>query len=326
MSLPKSIAWLPLIIVGLAGCAGLQPPPGAPNAADILSKLPASTAATVVNIPPGPQHQTLPDFLGITRCCYQAGVCCETIRAEAAFCFPALAGLIQPGAGIPAPGDLGANPPASVQAASDVKAKEAQAQAKIEALRFLADFGCGCYNEKSKKKIKVKQDGKEVEVEVGEIEFAFYDALGDCTEEVRFEALKALRKVATQCHDHHCCGCNEKACCSELIQNKVRELAYDKNDMGCFMEPSERVRRLARIVLCKCGPVIVKPQPVEPIPPKVEIKERKEVPTDQPGRKEVANPLNGAAQVPNGTALPPAKLPPQVGTPLPPPQTNKVPQ
>src|SRR5215213_5465236 len=221
-----------LLITAYAGCAGLQPPPAIPkpiSPADLIKAVPQGNNTTLVNVaPPSNVHQTLPDFLGITRCCYSSIACCETLRAQAAFCFPNLAGIIQPGAGILSPADA-AGQPAAVAAAADIKAKEEGAQAKIQALRYLANFGCGCYNKD------------------GSVETAFYDSLSDCTEEVRYEAVLALRKVACNCHCHKCQGCNETACCTEKIQKKLRELAYEKDDMGCPIEPSERVRREARL-------------------------------------------------------------------------------
>ncbi len=289
MTLPKWTTWLLLAVLGAAGCAGLQPPPTpqALSPADLIKSIPQGNNTTLVNVaPPCCVHQTLPDFLGITRCCYQAGVCCETIRAEAAYCFPALAGVIQPGAGILATAPDGA--PASVAAAAGIKANEDAAAAKIAALRYLALFGCGCYNKD------------------GSVEKAFYDSLGDCTEEVRYEAVLALRKVACGCCT--CGGCNEKACCSEKIQKKLHEMAYETNDMGCPMEPSERVRREARLTLRQCGPPICKPEPAT------------EKPESQPihsseGKMGPTNPPQGAADGEKPLLPPPAKsdqpLPPQ---------------
>jgi hypothetical protein len=140
-----------------------------------------------------------------------------------------------------------AGQPSAVSAAADIKAKEDQAQAKIQALRYLAQFGCGCYNKD------------------GSVETAFYDSLSDCTEDVRYEAVLGLRKTA--CGGCKCQGCNEKACCSEKIQKKLREMAYDTDETGCFKEPSDRVRREARLALRQCSSVVVKPEPAAPETP-----------------------------------------------------------
>ena len=246
MTLPRCNALTILLVLsGLAGCAGIPGGvpggiPKAPSPADLIKAIPQGNNTTLVNVaPPSNIHQTLPDFLGITRCCLQGQACCAYLQSEAAFCFPGLAGLF-PGAGIPSPADALGGPPA-VAAAADIKAKEDAAQAKIQALRYLANFGCGCYNAD------------------GSVEKAFLAALDDCTEAVRYEACLALRKVANgKCKN---CHCNEKACCSEKIQKKLREIAYETDDMGCPKEPSERVRRLARLILCECGPAMVKPEP-----------------------------------------------------------------
>ncbi len=283
---------LTLIIVlsGIAGCAGVPAAiPKAPSPADLIKAIPQGNNTTLVNVaPPSHNFPTLLDFLGVTRCCYEGQACCTYLQSEAAFCFPALGGVIAPGAGIPTNIDP-ANQPPSVAAAAGIKAKEGEAQAKIQALRYLAEFGCGCYNAD------------------GSVEKAFLSALDDCTEAVRYEAVMALRKVA-KCGCHHCsrCTCNEKACCSEKIQKKLWDMAYGTDDMGCPKEPSERVRRLARLVLCECGPPIVKPEPAP----------EKPVPKPE-GPKE--GPRASAAATHGATGEEKATLPP----PIPPPPAQK---
>jgi hypothetical protein len=138
------------------------------------------------------------------------------------------------------PANLSDSAPAAVQTAAEIQAQEAQAAQKIAALRFLATIGCrGCY------------EG---------VEDAFIAGLEDCTEEVRYEAAKAIRDTTT-----HCCQlCNSDKCCSEKIQKKLREMAYETDDNGCPKEPSDRVRRQARLALAECGPPPVVPQQVPP--------------------------------------------------------------
>jgi hypothetical protein len=140
-----------------------------------------------------------------------------------------------------------------VGVAADIKAAEADAQAKIAALRYLAEIGCGVCGHPP----------------YTEVEGAFVAALDDCTEAVRFEALLALRKTTCGKHKHHCEACGGKACCSEKIQKKLRELAFETDDDGCPKEPSERVRRKARLVLEDCGPAPV--EYTEPVQEQPEI-------------------------------------------------------
>jgi hypothetical protein len=244
------------VLVGLAGCAGIPPAaiPKAPTPADLIKAIPQGNNTTLVNVaPPSPVHQTLPQFLGIPNCVAATQVCCQQVLAQTAICFPALAGILPGGPGQLFPFDP--NSPAgqspAVQTANKIKAEEDAAQAKIAALRYLATIGCaGCYPG---------------------VEDAFIAALDDCTEAVRYEATLAIRKTACNCHKcEQCkggCGCNKDSCCSEKIQKKLRELAYDTDDDGCPKESSERVRRNARLALRQCGPAAVKPEPVaEPTP------------------------------------------------------------
>jgi hypothetical protein len=170
--------------------------------------------------------------------------CCSLTASQVAFCFPGLAGLLDglgPVLPLTDPANLSDSAPAVVQTAAEIQAQEAQAAQKIAALRFLATIGCrGCY------------EG---------VEDAFIAGLEDCTEEVRYEAAKAIRDTTT----HICQMCNSDKCCSEKIQKKLRELAYETDDSGCPKEPSERVRRQARLALAECGPPAAAPQPV-PVP------------------------------------------------------------
>jgi hypothetical protein len=173
--------------------------------------------------------------------------CCSLTAAQVAFCFPGLAGLLDglgPVLPLTDPANLSDSAPAVVQTAAEIQAQEAQAAQKIAALRFLATIGCrGCY------------EG---------VEDAFIAGLEDCTEEVRYEAVKALRDTATT----PCQLCNSDKCCSEKIQKKLREMAMETDDSGCPKEPSDRVRRQARLALAECGPP--PPAPAEETRPIIE--------------------------------------------------------
>src|SRR5438477_8410412 len=45
-----------------------------------------------------------------------------------------------------------------------------------------------------------------------------------------------------------------RSCCSEEISNKLYEIAYERDDTGCYLEPSERVRLAAAEALRTCCP------------------------------------------------------------------------
>jgi hypothetical protein len=158
------------------------------------------------------------------------------------------------------PANLSESAPESVAKAAEIKAQEDQAAQKIAALRYLATIGCGgCYPS---------------------VEDAFISGLEDCTEEVRWEAVKALRDTSTTA----CAFCNKEACCSEKIQKKLRELAMETDDSGCPKEPSDRVRRQARLALAECGP----PPPEPPVEPDPDIREGR--PAEEPAEGQDAPP------------------------------------
>jgi len=232
-----------IILAALAGCAAVPPEPLPPptSPADLLRAATEGDTTAVAITAPSSAHPTLPEFLGIPQCCAAMQRCCSLTASQIAFCFPGLAGLLdgfQPVLPLDDPANLSESAPESVSKAAEIKAQEDQAAQKIAALRYLATIGCGgCYPS---------------------VEDAFISGLEDCTEEVRWEAVKALRDTSTNA----CAFCNEEACCSEKIQKKLRELAMETDDSGCPKEPSDRVRRQARLALAECGPPPPEPQPV----------------------------------------------------------------
>jgi len=129
------------------------------------------------------------------------------------------------------PANLSPDAPPAVQAAAKAKKDEDQAGQKIQALRYLATLGCGgCYPD---------------------VESAMLTALDDCTESVRYEAALALKGKDGQTRCCSYCKCND--CCSDAVRKKLDEIANKMDDKGCYREPSERVRRVAREALAKCG-------------------------------------------------------------------------
>lgn len=228
------------LLLTLAGCASsgaagsaaaLAPPPGQPPANVYIAAAPA------VGPPP-----TLIDFLGITECKQHTAQAFGGISNFVHRLFPMLSTAFPGAEGPPAlqplssPANLESPSPA-VAAAAKIKQEEDQAQQKILALNYLATIGCGgCYPE---------------------VEEAFLAAMEDCTEEVRYAAVKAIKEAAGQ----PCTFCKSGACCSTDVRRKLIELSEDQGDDCCLAEPSPRIRRLARIALANCGN-----QPLEPIP------------------------------------------------------------
>jgi hypothetical protein len=155
--------------------------------------------------------------------------------------FPSLmAGL--PSSALGSPLSPNSSNPA-VAAAAGAKADEAAAGQKVKALRYLGSLGCGgCYPN---------------------VEVALLAALDDCTEVVRFEAASVLADTSRG----RCRYCDSGRCCSPAVRKKLIKVATDTRDNGCFVEPSARVRRMARVALCNCGcdPMdeLLQPMPME---------------------------------------------------------------
>ncbi len=143
------------------------------------------------------------------------------------------------------PANLEPDAPPAVQAAAKIKAEEDAAPQKIMAIRYLATLGCGgCYED---------------------VESSLLAAMSDCTEEVRFEAVKAL-----QCRpDCGCRYCKSPSCCSEPVRKRLEELTT------CEKEPSARINRVARLALACCNS---KPLTPDEIP--------REGPTPAPAQEE----------------------------------------
>jgi hypothetical protein len=149
--------------------------------------------------------------------------------------------------------------------------EEDLAPQKIKAIKYLATIGCGCYDKKIDPPVKK----------------ALMAALDDCTEEVRYEAVKALIEAA----EDHCTTCNRDCCCDEELTLKLAEIAYERDDKCCYKEPSERVREAAAEAMRACCP----------------------------GR----GPVNPTMVLPPPAATPEAPLPPRPEAPIPPPATTR---
>jgi hypothetical protein len=137
------------------------------------------------------------------------------------------------------------SPVEAIKAAAEVKQAEDLKPQKIKAIKYLASVGCGCYD-KDKKITK-----------------ALIAAMSDCTEDVRLEAIKAIEEAASgEC----CANCSEKNCCSKEVSEMLAQIAYERDDTGCFVEPSERVREAAISALHVCCPNVGAPVYREELP------------------------------------------------------------
>ena len=118
----------------------------------------------------------------------------------------------------------------AIKKAAEIKKEEDKAPQKIKAIKYLAKIGCGCYD----------RDGS--------ITDAILAATDDCTESVRLAAVKAIAK------GKQCGRCDEKKCCGEDLIKRLAKMAYEKDDTGCWIEPSQRVRKAAIEALLYCCP------------------------------------------------------------------------
>jgi hypothetical protein len=161
-------------------------------------------------------------------------------------------------------------------------------------VKYLAKIGCGCYDKD------------------GSVTAALIAAMEDCTERVRLATVEAI-KEATEAGA--CTTCNQKCCCNEDLVKKLYELAYEKDNEGCWLEPSEEVRQAAREAMMACcrgrgpeGPIYEEPlpgtapatTPIQPI-----------IPPDRPPV------LNIPPETPDRPIVPP-EIPPGEAPPAPP--------
>lgn len=151
------------------------------------------------------------------------------------------------------PANLESDNPA-IKAAAEVKQAEDMKAQKIKAIKYLATIGCGCYD----------KDGK--------ITKALLAATDDCTPDVREAAIEAIEDAAGK----GCCKkCGSTSCCSEEVTKRLSEMAYERGDDGCPIEPNADIRKAAARVLKICcpggppsGPILEEvPEPgPEPVP------------------------------------------------------------
>lgn len=135
------------------------------------------------------------------------------------------------------------------EASAEIKKNEDLKKQKIKALKYLAEVGCGCYNDD------------------GSMEAALLEALNDCDADVRLAAVEAIEAAAGSC-----CNCSNSCnvtCCTEKIQEKLMEMARGEDD-GCFKEPSPEIRAAATRAFTACPPITVKPKEEEDVEPEVE--------------------------------------------------------
>ena len=147
------------------------------------------------------------------------------------------------------PANLESPNPAIKRAAEIKKAEDLKPQ-KIKAIKYLTSIGCGCYDKD------------------GSVTQALVAAAEDCTEDVRLATMEAVGEAAKgKC----CANCGEVCCCNEDMLKKLAQIAYERDDHGCYLEPSARVREAAAAALAACCPgqvplEVLATEPAEPPP------------------------------------------------------------
>lgn len=163
------------------------------------------------------------------------------------------------------------SPIEAIKVGAEVKIQEDLAPQKIKAVKFLAEHACGCYNDKME----------------GAVVDALVKSMDDCTEKVRLKTVEAIQGSA----EGQCCdNCDQKCCCDPKILKQLAKMAFERDEFGCYAEPSERVREAALEALQTCctgdTPPIVegeiettpKIEGTDPMTPKIEGTQTKTTP------------------------------------------------
>ncbi|MCH1441438.1 MAG: hypothetical protein L7W43_17370 [Rubripirellula sp.] len=217
-----------LLCLGVSGCASI--PPAATPAATPPTSAKAGDTTIVAVAAPAPSCTTLPKFLGLDVLFGGLRGVGQGVRNRLGTRFPSLESK-PPVLAITDPANSAEGASPAVQAAAEAKAEEDKAPQKIKAVSYLASLGCGkCYPD---------------------TENAMLAALDDCSESVRYAAAKGLRKSVAD----GCGCCRQNSCCSPKLVKKLYEMGYDTEASGCYVEPSARVRRYARLAVAGCGGV-----------------------------------------------------------------------
>ncbi len=125
------------------------------------------------------------------------------------------------------------SPDAAIKRAAEIKKAEDLKPQKIKAIKYLTSIGCGCYDKD------------------GSVTDALVAAAEDCTEDVRLATMQQIQSAASgKC----CSNCGQVCCCNDKMLKKLAQIAYERDEFGCYSEPSKRVRNAAASALAACCP------------------------------------------------------------------------
>lgn len=166
--------------------------------------------------------------------------------------------------------------------ANKLKKEQKKKPLKLKAIQYLGTLDCNCEPEIVTELLKM---------------------LDDCDEDVRYEALRALKNKCHEkkhghkqkckdgqctaegdCPEGPCCGCQ----CQKRVIDRLHKLLLDRDSLGCLKETSPKVRALATQMIEECL-VLHEPPPATEAP----IEEKKgpdERPQPTPDRRPDARP------------------------------------
>jgi hypothetical protein len=142
-------------------------------------------------------------------------------------------------------------------------------QVRYEAVKAVLQTAEVCQSRDQKKETRKTKGMSESCADAKKaVEKQFCDALDRLCgkappKEHKHKLKKAMKSMlGGECEDpaKEDCPCADRrgSCCSPEMRDKLMKLAYGRDDMGCFLEPSKRVRDLAEQALnacnaCACG-------------------------------------------------------------------------
>lgn len=179
------------------------------------------------------------------------------------------------------------SPDLAIKRAAEIKKAEDLKPQKIKAIKYLTSIGCGCYDKD------------------GSVTKALMAAAEDCTEDVRLSTMQQIHEAA----EGKCCSnCGQVCCCNEDMLKKLAQIAYERDEYGCYLEPSKRVREAAAEALAACCPGAV---PLEVLasepnkePETVAPPEREAAPEAEPEPESESEPTAQAAPTDEPERLP----------------------
>lgn len=178
------------------------------------------------------------------------------------------------------------SPDPSIKKAAEVKMAEDLKMQKIKAVKYLASIGCGCYDVD------------------GGVTAALVASMQDCTEDVRYETIQAIAEAS---EDGRCAKCGEGCCCNKEILTQLAQMAYERDEHGCYLEPSSRVREAAAEALVICCPTDTSPVIVaEELPPVAPPRETLDAQPEEDDRETVPLPPAPTPPIPPGEEPPSA--------------------